>query len=354
MNLQIETPRLRLRPWRMEDLEDFYQYCKDPDVGPWAGWKPHENIEESREILTRWVAGKEDGFELALELKETGKVIGSIGVMEDGHRPKVPGCRNLGYVLGKDYWGRGLMTEAVREVIDYAFQTMKLRLLTITHYTINSRSRRVIEKSGFRYEGTLRSATAIYNGELRDLCFYSLRAWEYWAMRAKEAGFSLELPEDLAREQLEAMQREFVEGDQGDVTPFGLDPKDMSFERWLERTVAWRKVVPKPTYAKSTLYILTSGKTGPAGALDLRHYLTPRLLSGGGHIGYGIRPSLRGNHFAPYMLGLGLEKAKEMGIEKGLVCCDEDNPASARTIEDCGGVLETVEEGLRRYWIAIE
>lgn len=353
MDFFMETERLRLRPWRMEDLEDFYNYAKNPDVGPWAGWKPHESIEESREILTRWVAGKEDGFEIALELKETGKVIGSIGIMKDGHRPEVPGCKNLGYVLGKDYWGRGLMTEAARAVVDYAFQTMKLQLLSVNHYSINPRSRRVIEKCGFQYEGTLRSATAIYNGELRDLCHYSLRAWEYWAMRAREAGFSLTLPEEVDRDQLQAMQQEFVEGDKGDVTPFGLDPKDMSFERWMERTVAWRRVVPKPTYSKATLFILVSPQTGPAGALDLRHTLTERLLKGGGNIGYGIRPSLRGNHYAPYMLGLGLEKAREMGLDRALVCCDEDNPASARTIEDCGGGLENVADGLRRYWITI-
>ena len=115
--------------------------------------------------------------------------------------------------------------------------------------------------------------------------------------------------------------------------------------------MAWRLVVPKPTYARSTLYILTSPQTGPAGALDFRHYLTERLLNGGGNIGYGIRPSQRGNHFAPYMLGLGMEKVKEKGLEKALVCCDEDNPASAHTIEACGGKLENVVDGLRRYWI---
>lgn len=348
----IETERLRLRPWRIEDLEDFYAYAKNPDVGPWAGWKPHESIEESREILTRWVSGKEDGFEIALEDKSTGRVIGSIGVMADGHRPKIEGCKSLGYVLGKEYWGHGLMTEAVRAVMDYVFRVMKVRLLSITHYTINERSRRVIEKSGFVYEGTLRTSTVIYNGEERDLCHYSLRAWEYWAMRAKESGFHLALPEELDWEQVENMQKEFVTVDK-DVTPFGLDPKGMHFERWMERTVAWRYVVPKPTYAKATLYILASEQNEPIGALDLRHYLTERLLSGGGNIGYGIRPSQRGKHYAPYMLGLGIEKAKEKGLDKALVCCDEDNPASARTIEDCGGKLENVVDGLRRYWITI-
>ncbi|RKJ40329.1 GNAT family N-acetyltransferase [Acutalibacter sp. 1XD8-33] len=351
MNI-LETPRLRLRPWRMEDLEDFYAYAKNPDVGPWAGWKPHASREESREILSRWVEPQEGTVRLALEEKASGKAIGSIGIEEDGRRSHVEGCKSLGYVLGKDYWGRGLMTEAVQAAMDYAFQVMKLRLLTVTHYPQNLRSKRVIEKAGFSYEGRLRTATTIYNGEERDLCCYSLQAWEYWCMRAKKAGFSLKLPENMERDDLEAMQKEFVEVDR-DVTPFGLDPKGASFERWLERTIAWRFAVPKPTYAKSTLYILDSPQGRSAGAIDLRHYLTERLLSGGGNIGYGIRPSLRGKHYAPYMLGLGMEKIKELGLEKALVCCDENNPASARTIEDCGGKLESIVESLRRYWIAV-
>lgn len=349
----IETKRLRLRPWRMEDLQDFYNYASNPDVGPWAGWKPHESMDESREILSRWVNNTdENDVKIALEDKDSGRAIGSIGIEPDGSRPDIEGSRSLGYVLSKDYWGRGLMTEAVGAAMDYAFRVLKLRLLTVTHYTINERSRRVIEKSGFTYEGTLRSGSAIYNGEERDLCCYSMWAWEYWRMRAREAGFSLELPENVDLGALQAMQREFVDVDK-DVTPFGLDPKGAAFDRWLEHNIAWRFYVSKPTYARSTLFILTSPQTGPAGALDLRHYLTERLLCGGGNIGYGIRPGLRGRRYAPFMLGLGVEKAKELGIDRVLVCCDEDNPASARTIEDCGGRLENVVDGLRRYWIKV-
>ena len=349
----IDTGRIILRRWSMSDLDDFYEYCKDPDVGPWAGWKPHESIEESRERLRDWVKPENEELKFALELKETGKVIGSIGIEVDGHRRNMPGCKSLGYVLGKEYWGRGLMTEAVHAAIDYAFRDMKLRMLSINHYPANQRSKRVIEKSGFRYEGTLRTATAIYNGEERDLCCYSMWAWEYWNLQAKRAGFSLLLPEEVDRVELENMQREFVNTD-ADVTPFGLDPKEMDFERWMQYVIAFRHFVPKPTYAKSSLYIFYNQEYGPCGALDLRHYLTERLLNGGGHIGYGIRPSLRGKGYAPYMLGLGIEKAQDKGIDRALVCCDSDNPASARTIEDCGGVLENVtDQGMRRYWITI-
>lgn len=351
MQKTVETQRLILRPWRMEDLDDFYEYAKDPDVGPWAGWKPHGSLEESREILCRWVQPDEKNLRIALELKETGKTIGSIGIEEDGHRQNMQKTRNLGYVLGKAYWGRGLMTEAVSAAIDYAFRELKLRMLSVNHYTINGRSKRVIEKSGFKYEGTLRSATAIYNGEQRDLCCYSMRAWEYWSLRARQAGYALLLPEDVERDALQNMQQSFVSTDR-DVTPFGLNPHGMDFERWMQYTISFRYFVPKPAYAKATLFILC-GPEGPCGALDLRHYLTERLLNGGGNIGYGIAPDFRGRKLAPYMLGLGIEKAKDMGIDRALVCADEDNPASWRTIEDCAGVMENAVDGLRRYWIAV-
>lgn len=124
-NIRIETERLILRPWKESDLADFYEYAKVDGVGQMAGWIPHKSIEESRMILTMFIQEKKT---LALELKETGRVIGSIGLEEpepnDPHGEEKQG-REIGYVLGKDYWGRGLMPEAVREVIRYCFDVLR-------------------------------------------------------------------------------------------------------------------------------------------------------------------------------------------------------------------------------------
>jgi predicted acetyltransferase len=91
------------------------------------------------------------------------------------------------------------------------------------------------------------------------------------------------------------------------------------------------------------------------GAVTLRHALNDKLLEGGGHIGYGVRPSARGRGIATWALGAVLDKARERGMGRVLVTCDDDNVASARTIEHNGGVLEDVRDtwlGLaRRYWI---
>lgn len=148
---RIETPRLILRPWQDSDLEDFYTYASVEGVGEMAGWAHHQSMEESRKILNLFMEGKHT---FALELRENGHVIGSLGLEErdaDLDLPKTLKGREIGYVLSREYWGRGLMPEAVQAVIDYSFRELKLDYLTCGHFLRNSQSASVIEKCGFRY-----------------------------------------------------------------------------------------------------------------------------------------------------------------------------------------------------------
>lgn len=171
---ELETERLIIRPWLAEDLNDFYEYAKNPDVGPHAGWRPHDNILESAGILMSWLNSDENR---ALVHKADGKVIGSISLF----RHKRPGnLRCLGYVLAKPYWGQGLMTEAARAALRCGFEEMGLDMILVQHFPENDRSRRVIEKLGFHYEGTLRRAYEIYDGSLRDDVNYSMTREEYF------------------------------------------------------------------------------------------------------------------------------------------------------------------------------
>lgn len=151
-NFRIETPRLILRPWQESDLADFYEYARVEGVGEMAGWCHHKSMAESRTILEMFIRGKKT---LALELKESGKVIGSLGLEEMRPDP-VEGerfGREIGYVLSREYWGRGLMPEAVQAVIDYCFGVLHLDYLTCGHFVQNKQSCRVIEKTGFTYFG---------------------------------------------------------------------------------------------------------------------------------------------------------------------------------------------------------
>ena len=149
-NVTLKTERLTLRPWEESDLEDFFEYARVPDVGNMAGWPPHENIEGTRMVLNHFIEGKHT---FAIECK--GKVIGSLGIEkyneEDFKEFEDDKCREIGYVLSKDYWGRGLMPEAVNEVIRYLFEDEKLDVIMCGHFKRNSQSRRVQEKCGFRY-----------------------------------------------------------------------------------------------------------------------------------------------------------------------------------------------------------
>lgn len=172
----LETDRLILRKWELRDLEDFYEYARNSNVGPKAGWEPHSSREVSKRILDSFIE-KEEVW--AIVYKENSKVIGSIGIHEDRKR-SFPKARMLGYVLSENYWGKGIMTEAAMVTIEYAFEGMKLDLLSIYHYTFNIRSKRVIEKCGFTYEGTLRSASQIYSGEVYDSDCYSMTKEEFY------------------------------------------------------------------------------------------------------------------------------------------------------------------------------
>jgi ribosomal-protein-alanine N-acetyltransferase len=150
--LIIETERLILRPFKKSDLQDFNEYASVPGVGEMAGWGHHETIEKTQEILDTFI--REDKT-FAIVLKNNNKVIGSLGVEKYGLEDKLTEFngyygREIGYVLSKDYWGQGIMPEAVTAVINYLFNDLNLDFLTCGYYEFNNQSKRVQEKCGFK------------------------------------------------------------------------------------------------------------------------------------------------------------------------------------------------------------
>lgn len=154
----LRTDRLTLRPWRESDLSDLYEYARVDGVGQMAGWNPHRDMEESRAILHSFIRHRKT---FALEYQ--GKVIGSLGVEEysEENYPELDDLRGreIGYVLSRDYWGMGLMPEAVKAVIAWLFSETGLDFLICGHFDHNARSRRVVEKCGFRYIKTTKYKT---------------------------------------------------------------------------------------------------------------------------------------------------------------------------------------------------
>ncbi|MDO5062665.1 MAG: GNAT family N-acetyltransferase [Peptostreptococcaceae bacterium] len=149
-NVVLRTERLILRPFCQEDLNDLYDYASVDGVGQMAGWKPLESKEESQVILDLFVYGRKN---FAIEYR--GKVIGSLGIeqYDEARFPEFEDkkCREIGFALSKEYWGQGLMQEAVNEVIRFLFEEIGLDVILCGHFVWNERSRRVQEKCGFKY-----------------------------------------------------------------------------------------------------------------------------------------------------------------------------------------------------------
>jgi RimJ/RimL family protein N-acetyltransferase len=147
--MRLETERLILRHWEESDAEECYKYAKDDRVGPSAGWPPHTSVEESRRIIKE-VLCEPNTF--AIVLKETGLPIGSIGLHFRSDLARLDDEAELGYWLGVPYWGQGLVPEAAREMLRYAFEDLKLDRVWCGYYEGNDKSRRVQEKVGFKYQ----------------------------------------------------------------------------------------------------------------------------------------------------------------------------------------------------------
>jgi putative acetyltransferase len=171
----LQTERLLLRRFKLSDLNDFYEYAKDPAVGPDAGWDYHRNKDESLFLLKKFVKSNEIW---AIELKENSKVIGSIGLHRDKKRDN-KSARMMGYVMNSQHWGLGYATEASRRIISYAFEVLEIDLVSAYHYPHNDRSKSVILKCGMTHEGVLKRATVTYDGRVHDEHCYSITRDQY-------------------------------------------------------------------------------------------------------------------------------------------------------------------------------
>ncbi len=162
----METERLILRKWTMEDADSLFEYAKDPEVGPVAGWPPHKSIDESRDVIRNVLSGVEC---YAICEKENGKAIGTIELKLNGHTDMTDRddeCE-LGYWLGKPFWGRGYMPEAAREVIRHGFEDIGMTKIWCGYYEGNQKSKRVQEKIGFIYHHTCENVPVPLMNEVR-------------------------------------------------------------------------------------------------------------------------------------------------------------------------------------------
>ncbi len=179
----IETPRLILRRFTREDAGDMYTcWASDEEVTRFLTWPPHSSGEATAMLLDAWTARYQDGgyFNWAIEWRETGRVIGNISAVR---LEEAIDSAEIGYCMGRAYWGRGIMTEVLRHVIAFLFEKAALQRIWAGHDTLNPRSGRVMAKAGMRPEGVLRRGGRNNRG-LVDVAIWSILR-EEWAEQAQ-------------------------------------------------------------------------------------------------------------------------------------------------------------------------
>lgn len=177
--MELETKRLILRPWCDEDAEELYKYAKDPDVGPIAGWPVHTSVENSLEIIQGVLSAPEI---YAVVLKETGKPVGSIGIMfgDGGSAPIKEHEAEIGYWIGKPYWGQRLIPEAVKELQRRCFKDLGCVGVWCGYYDGNMKSKRAQEKCGFKFHHTKTDCPCVLMGDIRTehFTYMNKESWE--------------------------------------------------------------------------------------------------------------------------------------------------------------------------------
>ena len=184
---KLETERLILRGFGMSDAEAMFRnWASDPEVVRFMPYDVCNTIEETRKRITEWMRYFEEtapnSAVFAIELKDSGEVIGTIDFAETDREAR---AAEVGYQLGKLWWGYGYAAEALRAVIKHCFETAGLNRLWASYDPRNPNSGRVLQKAGMLCEGTLRQCK-IRRGELADSVRYAILADDYFGKNKVE------------------------------------------------------------------------------------------------------------------------------------------------------------------------
>jgi [ribosomal protein S5]-alanine N-acetyltransferase len=178
----LPTPHLRLRRLRWEDADDIFAYASDPQVTPYLIWETHQSLDDTRDFLERTLQSYRDGGHpvWGIEHLADKKIIGTCGLAELALRH---GRGEVGYVIARPYWRRGLMTEALHAVLAYCFDVLRLNRIEARCDVENAGSWRVMEKVGMKLEGVLRQ-NIILHGRPCDARMYAILRQDWSASPA--------------------------------------------------------------------------------------------------------------------------------------------------------------------------
>lgn len=171
---RLETDRLILRRFVIEDAEAMYQnWASDAEVTKYLTWPTHTNLEVSQYVIKDWINAYSDEqfYQWAIVLRENGdKPIGSIAVVDKKEKSSTV---HIGYCIGRTWWHQGVMSEALKAVMDFLFDVVDANRIEARHDPRNPNSGSVMKKCGMQYEGTLRSSDWNNQG-VCDACYYAL------------------------------------------------------------------------------------------------------------------------------------------------------------------------------------
>lgn len=179
---RLETKRLILRQFAIGDAEDMFRnWASDDEVTKYLTWQSHKSVEVSKAYIESLIAAypQLNIYEWGIELKEIGQAIGAISVVrQDDHVESV----HIGYCIGKQWWNKGITSEAFSAVISYLMDKVKVNRIDSRHDPRNPHSGKVMEKCGLRYEGTLKESDRNNQG-ICDAAWYALLRKDYFAMK---------------------------------------------------------------------------------------------------------------------------------------------------------------------------
>ncbi|MEG0527084.1 MAG: GNAT family N-acetyltransferase [Longicatena sp.] len=175
---QIETNRLVLRKFKMEDAESvFRNWASDHKVTTYLRWPPHASVKVTENILQEWITSyeRDNFYQWSIVLKDIDESIGSISVVEQKEALDIV---HIGYCIGSTWWNQGITTEAFQAIIPFLFDEVKVNRIESQHDPKNPNSGKVMKACSLTYEGTLREAD-ISNQGIVDASIYALLAKDY-------------------------------------------------------------------------------------------------------------------------------------------------------------------------------
>ena len=195
----IETPRLTLRRAVCEDAEPMFRnWASDPEVTKYLTWPTYEKVETAHQILDLWASEyeKPNYYQWMIVLKELGEPIGSISVVRQNDRVEEA---EIGYCIGRAWWHKGIVSEALAAVIQYLFAEVGMNRVAARHDPNNPHSGGVMRKCGMKYEGTSRACDRNNQG-ICDTAQYAILRSEWQKPRHFAEGISFSDDAELVQE----------------------------------------------------------------------------------------------------------------------------------------------------------